>query len=409
LAHQDGAEDVVGDSTTTDAIDDTISRGPEKPDFCSIGPAQMTFGTAGSCGYMKGDEPLSGCSFEGPNGPEPSMLCDVAGERCTTAAASCREGWCHVPAMSFLAGISVDVLAATEDSAADRGLTFDDARRESVNHGFWVQDAEISRKDFANVMGYLPSVSRGCESDDCPAPFASVFEAMNYANRLSRLWGLSECYALVDCAFRQEPHPHDRGPDLRMWSCESAKPVGSSCGGVRLPNMLEAELVGRAGAAFCTEVGPIQPNIMLNACTDIWDLGDICWHCANARSNRPECEEPASLYPDCTSPQVGRQLRANPFGLYDIHGNLGEYTEGRICSGPEVEPCEEAASVSSASEIVEGAGGVAFGGFHLYGGPACCGSFRVAGAVSYASYSLATLGLRLVRTDHGECPEPSPE
>ena len=403
-----GGSDTSEDSDGTALEWDIAADSPVPPDFCSFDPPQTTFGPPGSCGYMKGMEPVTGCSFEFAGSGQPSMLCDPDGQHCMSPDQSCKDGWCWVPASSFLAGRSVD-LDLTLGSTTPESQFFDPPRRVRIDYPFWIQQSEVTRSQFLSVMGYQHPNPTDCDGD-CPAAVSTVFEAMHFANRLGELWDLPACYTLIDCGF--ETMRHEQRPDLtiQVWKCDQASAVGPSCRGLRLPRQLEAELAARAGSAFCTPSGrlseepPAEPWTAVCASTS--PVSQYCWYCGNAIASTPDCNTGTETTPECLVPQPIRALHANPFGIFDLEGNVMEFTENVGCTAiDDGSTCVSGSEFASSRTTPIRHDDVfwAYGGSFLGTEAGCCTSIRSPVATHYNVYALQLVGFRLVRTDHNEC------
>lgn len=67
--------------------------------------------------------------------------------------------------------------------------------------GIYVMDSEVTQKEWFLIMGYNPSYNTKC-GDDCPVENVSFNEAAEYANKLSFLNNLEECYTLDNLVYR---------------------------------------------------------------------------------------------------------------------------------------------------------------------------------------------------------------
>jgi len=170
--------------------------------------------------------------------------------------------------------------------------------RVTITRDFLLQSTEVTQGQWQEVMGNNPSHFHRC-GRDCPVEKVTWFEAVAYTNALSKREGLPECYRLGGCT---------KSPGQGML-CTSMSFEGLSCRGYRLPTEAEWEYAARAGSRR-----PLYG-----------DLGSIAWYFANS---------------GLTTHPVGLK-RPNPWGLYDIFGNVREWCHdwyGPLQPGPARDP-----------------------------------------------------------------------
>ena len=179
---------------------------------------------------------------------------------------------------------------------------------------FRMAKSEVTQGQWKAVMGSNPSRFTQC-GDRCPVESVTWFEAIDFCNRLSKKQGLSVCY-------------EGKG--------ELTKLV-PDCEGYRLPTEEEWEYAARAGtkALFYTGncLGADQANF-------------------NATFAVPHCEK--GVYREKTV-EVGG-FPPNPWGLFDISGNVQEWTWDRYLPYPKEGEEQDDTLILSAHRTVRGCG-----------------------------------------------------
>ena len=138
----------------------------------------------------------------------------------------------------------------------------------TITRAYCMKATEVTQGEWQAVMGSNPSAVKSCGAN-CPVEQVSWDDAIGYANALSGRDGLPECYA---------------GSSFK----------GLGCGGYRLPTDAEWEYAARAGTTAAT----------------YGNLDSVAWCVENAGS--------------ATHPV--RQKQPNAWGLYDMLGNVWEWT-----------------------------------------------------------------------------------
>jgi formylglycine-generating enzyme required for sulfatase activity len=126
------------------------------------------------------------------------------------------------------------------------------------------------------------------------------YSAVGFANALSVREGLSPCYTLTGCS-----DAANGWKDGAHSGCSGATFAGLSCTGYRLPTESEWEYAARSGTTTATYAG----NVTGTDCDDR-TLPPIAWFCGNSDGR--------------TQSVATRQ--ANAWGLYDMLGNVYEWT-----------------------------------------------------------------------------------
>ncbi|MSQ81340.1 MAG: hypothetical protein EXR77_00225 [Myxococcales bacterium] len=144
----------------------------------------------------------------------------------------------------------------------------------SIVRPFEMSAAETSARHYREIAGTSPELDATCSGvDDCPVAHVSWPQAVHYCNELSKRKGISPCYTL--------------NGEAVVWN------GGVKCRGFRLPTEAEWEYAARAGNAGLR-----------------YGVADaISWF-----------DENASLRVHST-----KRKRPNPWGLYDMLGNLAEW------------------------------------------------------------------------------------
>jgi|GEM_PF-1528799 len=194
--------------------------------------------------------------------------------------------------------------------------------RYELTHNFYVMTTEVAQQMWVDVMdgtGYSYNTSLWTYGIGSLKPVhkVSLSDTMAFANRLSEITGREQCYSnsSLDPSFTT---PYE-------------------CAGFRLLTEAEWEYAVRSGttSAFWTGQG-IDLGGSYSANTRSGDeqildgildplLIDYVWYAGNN----------ANIYGVNGTKEVG-QLQPNGFGLYDMHGNVREWTEDKYgCVYPE--------------------------------------------------------------------------
>jgi formylglycine-generating enzyme required for sulfatase activity len=144
-----------------------------------------------------------------------------------------------------------------------------------LTRSFWILQTEVTQELYERVMGKNPAKHVKC-GPTCPVEEVSFFDAINFCNRLSEIEGLAPAYTL-------------KGQQV-VWHWGSP--------GYRLLTEAEWEYAARSGGK---NRGALPGGGPPSA---------IAWHNANARG---------STHPS-------KELRPNELDLYDMGGNVREWT-----------------------------------------------------------------------------------
>ena len=163
----------------------------------------------------------------------------------------------------------------------------EDAHEVSLTYPISVMQTEVSQELYLDIMEENPSLDRKCGLD-CPVENVTWFDAVTFANRLSKNHEIEPCYQISD--------------DKVTWD------KGITCFGWRLPTEAEWEIAAR-GRESHRFAGDADPSVVA------WMLGETGDEEFVSNKYAHILSQP---HPSCTK-------ELNSYGLCDMSGNVWEW------------------------------------------------------------------------------------
>ncbi len=240
----------------------------------------------------------------------------------------------HIPAGTFMMG----------SPWTERGRTSNETQHSvTLTKGFFIGKYEVTQAQWQAVMGHNPAHFTAC-GGDCPVENVSWNEICGGST----------------------------GSD-----CTSSSFIGRlnaylTTTKFRLPTEAEWEYAARAGTNTPFFFGD-DTTCRMDDCSSCDTYANNMWWCGNA---------------DNTTHPIG-QKRANPWGLFDVHGNVWELVGdwwGAYVDSPETDPT---GPTSGTTRVIRG-------GSWLYQPQYCRSAYRYSTSPNYAHYNI---GFRLARSE----------